>query len=62
MSKRTTIKSLEYILVKLKEAQNKFPECRIEYDFETTEILILYPLPKDFSKLTACKLINKLPN
>lgn len=48
MKEKMKIENLEFILKRMKEAQEEHPKAIIYFDWETNEIRISYPLPKDF--------------
>jgi hypothetical protein len=45
---KATIEKLEYFISEMKKLQVEHPKATIYYDWESNEIRITYPLPKDY--------------
>lgn len=51
MNKQLTVFEVEDILKGMKQAQEEHPKTSVVYDLERNQILIVYPLPKDYEML-----------
>lgn len=59
MNKQLDINSLEFVLGQMKTYQKEHPKATIVYDIEQAQILITYPLPPDFDKVSKLRMMTE---
>lgn len=52
MKKRLTSREIHVILSEMQRAEDEHPKAKVLFDIELKEILITYPLPQDFIKVS----------
>lgn len=48
---KANIQQFEFLIGYMKSVQKEHPKATVYYDFESREVRITYPLPKDFERL-----------
>lgn len=58
MKRELTKEQINFILVEMNKMQDEHPKARVVFDTERNEILITYPLPRDFHVFKEATNIN----